>query len=208
MLTSGGGRGDGERCRRMGIRFYAHKPVRRRELLSTIQAASGHYPPVVEPPKHAPAARLSPGKKMRILVAEDNRVNQVIVTRILQRLGHALVIANNGKEALSLLAQQPFDLVLMDVQMPEMDGFLATEQIRKMERSTQTHIPIIAMTAHAMKGDRERCLSAGMDGYVSKPINAVELEAAIAGCAAGSMAGGPEADFQSTSLRATNAPEE
>jgi two-component system sensor histidine kinase/response regulator len=95
-------------------------------------------------------------------LAEDNRVNQAIVRRLLHK-GHALVIANNGNEALSLLAQQPFDLVLMDVQTFEMDGFRATERIREIERSTHSQIPIIAMTAHAMKGDRERCLAAGMD---------------------------------------------
>jgi two-component system, sensor histidine kinase and response regulator len=180
MLTSGGGRGDTERCRQMGIRFYAHKPIRRKELLSTILAASGHYPIVVDLPKSTPAELSSSARGLQILLAEDNRVNQAIVRRLLNKLGHALVIANNGNEALSLLAQQPFDLVLMDVQMPEMDGFHATERIREIERSTHSHIPIIAMTAHAMKGDRERCLAAGMDGYVSKPINARELETAIA----------------------------
>jgi light-regulated signal transduction histidine kinase (bacteriophytochrome)/DNA-binding response OmpR family regulator len=184
MLTSGGGRGDTERCRQMGIRFYAHKPVRRKELLSTILAASGHYPTVVDLPKSTPAELASSGRGLQILLAEDNRVNQVIVRRLLHKLGHALVIANNGNEALSLLAQQHFDLVLMDVQMPELDGFHATERIREIERSTHSHIPVIAMTAHAMKGDRERCLAAGMDGYVSKPINARDLETAIAACGA------------------------
>jgi light-regulated signal transduction histidine kinase (bacteriophytochrome)/CheY-like chemotaxis protein len=184
MLTSGGGRGDTERCRQMGIRFYAHKPVRRKELLSTILAASGHYPTVVDLPKSTPAELSSSGRGLQILLAEDNRVNQAIVRRLLHKLGHALVIANNGNEALSLMAQRPFDLVLMDVQMPEMDGFHATKRIREIERSTHSHIPIIAMTAHAMKGDRERCLAAGMDGYVSKPINARELETAIAACGA------------------------
>jgi light-regulated signal transduction histidine kinase (bacteriophytochrome)/DNA-binding response OmpR family regulator len=179
MLTSGGARGDAERRRQMGIKFYAYKPVRRKELLSTILAASGHYPAAADPPKFPPVELPAPGKRLKILVAEDNLVNQAIIRRLLEKLGHALEIANNGSDALALLAQQRFDLILMDVQMPEMDGFQATERIREMERSTHSHISIIAMTAHAMKGDRERCLAAGMDGYVSKPINARELETAI-----------------------------
>jgi len=118
---------------------------------------------------------------LRILLAEDNRVNQTVATRILEKMGHSLVVANNGNDALSLLAKQSFDLVLMDIQMPEMDGLTATHEIREREKRTLSRVPIIAMTAHAMKGDRERCLEAGMDGYVSKPIDKKELEWAIAG---------------------------
>jgi two-component system sensor histidine kinase/response regulator len=109
--------------------------------------------------------------------------NHAWLAKLLHKLVHALVIANNGNGALSLLAQQPF--VLKDVQMPEMDGFHAKERIREIERSTHSRIPIIAMTAHAMKGDRERCLAAGMDSYISKPINARELETVIAACGPG-----------------------
>jgi signal transduction histidine kinase/DNA-binding response OmpR family regulator len=116
---------------------------------------------------------------LRILLAEDNRVNQAVASRILAKLGHILVIANNGLEAIEQLKQQAFDLVLMDVQMPEMDGILATKVIREQEKSTHGHIPIIAMTAHAMTGDRARCLAAGMDGFVAKPINPEEVDAAI-----------------------------
>jgi two-component system, sensor histidine kinase and response regulator len=112
-------------------------------------------------------------------LAEDNRVNQAVASRILAKLGHILVIANNGLEAIELLNQQAFDLVLMDVQMPEMDGILATKVIREHEKSTHDHIPIIAMTAHAMTGDRARCLAAGMDGFVTKPITPEEVDAAI-----------------------------
>jgi len=177
MLTSGGGTGEIERSRKMDIKSYAHKPIRRRELFSAIVRASGHLP--VAPPSTVAAWR-APARRLHILLAEDSRINQAIASRILQKLGHTLEIANNGKEALSLLALQPFDLVLMDVQMPEMDGLIATATIRERECSTQTHIPIIAMTAHAMKGDRERCMDAGMDGYVSKPINVPDLETAIA----------------------------
>jgi signal transduction histidine kinase/ActR/RegA family two-component response regulator len=118
-------------------------------------------------------------RELRILLVEDNRVNQAVASRILAKLGHMFVIANNGLEAIEQLKQQAFDLVLMDVQMPEMDGIQATKVIREHEKSTHDHIPIIAMTAYAMAGDRARCLAAGMDGYVTKPINPEEVDAAI-----------------------------
>jgi len=118
-------------------------------------------------------------RELRILLVEDNRVNQAVASRILAKLGHMFVIANNGLEAIERLKQQAFDLVLMDVQMPEMDGIQATKVIREHEKSTHDHIPIIAMTAYAMAGDRARCLAAGMDGYVTKPINPEEVDAAI-----------------------------
>jgi CheY-like chemotaxis protein len=109
---------------------------------------------------------------------------------MLEKMGHSVVLANNGREALSTLGTQKFDLVLMDLQMPEMDGPTATRNIREQEKQTQSHLPIIAMTAHALKGDRERCLEAGMDGYVSKPINVKELEHAISAIVqAGSISG-------------------
>jgi len=113
-------------------------------------------------------------------LAEDNRVNQIVATRMAEKMGHSVVVAGNGQIALMLLATQPFDLVLMDVQMPEMDGLTAVGKIRESEQSTSFHLPVIAMTAHAMKGDRERCIAAGMDGYVSKPISGQLLEEAIA----------------------------
>jgi CheY-like chemotaxis protein len=116
---------------------------------------------------------------LRLLLAEDNAVNQVLAVRLLQKQGHQVVVVGNGKEALAALEEQSFDLVLMDVQMPEMGGFEATAAIREQERGTGRHQPILAMTAHAMKGDRERCLEAGMDGYVSKPIQPKELLQAI-----------------------------
>jgi CheY-like chemotaxis protein/HPt (histidine-containing phosphotransfer) domain-containing protein len=118
---------------------------------------------------------------LNILLAEDNAVNQKIATRMLEKLGHRVAVAGNGQEALDAIARHGFDAIFMDVQMPEMDGLKATEKIREGERQTQLHMPIIAMTAHAMKGDRERCIEAGMDGYISKPINGRELEEAIAG---------------------------
>jgi CheY-like chemotaxis protein len=119
-------------------------------------------------------------RPLRVLLAEDNIVNQRLAVRILEKRGHSAVVACNGKEALALLEREPFDLVLMDLEMPEMSGFEATAAIRARERETGRHIPILALTAHAMKGDRERCLAAGMDGYVAKPIQARELYQAIA----------------------------
>ena len=120
-------------------------------------------------------------RRRRILLAEDGLVNQKVATALLTRRGHSVVIANNGLEALHHLQEQTFDLVLMDVQMPEMDGLEATQAIRSLEQQTGGHVPIIAMTAHAMKGDQERCLAAGMDGYLSKPIESDKLYAIVEG---------------------------
>jgi two-component system, sensor histidine kinase and response regulator len=170
MLTSASDRGDVERCRELGILSYLFKPVRKRELLAAVLAALGKdktrpASPAVSQALPAQSAGL------QILLAEDNRVNQIVATRMVEKMGHTVAVADNGQLALSLLATQPFDLVLMDVQMPEMDGLTAVRKIREGEQSTPFHVPIIAMTAHAMKGDRERCIAAGMDGYVSKPIS-------------------------------------
>jgi CheY-like chemotaxis protein len=181
MLTSAGHAGDSERCRELGIQSYLYKPVRKQELLSAILRALGH-PQTAAPSLAAiPGGRLAPPTGLHILLAEDNRTNQTVATRMLQKMGHSSVVASNGNEALSLLATNRFDVVLMDIQMPEMDGLSTTMKIRESERETRMHLPIIAMTAHAMKGDRERCIEAGMDGYVSKPISSQELEEALAG---------------------------
>jgi CheY-like chemotaxis protein len=179
MLSSGGGSGDKERCRQIGIRAYLHKPVRRSELLAALLTATGSQPAAGGASKVRSAEALAPSQGLRLLLAEDNRVNQAVATRVLEKMGHSVVIANNGLEAIALLAERHFDLVLMDVQMPELDGLTATRHIRAAEVATGAHMPIIAMTARAMKGDRERCLDAGTDGYVSKPINAADLKAAI-----------------------------
>lgn len=180
MLTSAGHLGDAERCKQLGLRSYLVKPVRKWELLAAVLKAVGQgqiTPQSVGPATHPQAP---PTERLRILLAEDNRVNQTVATRILEKMGHSVVVANNGREALTLLAKQNFDLVLMDLQMPEMDGLTATMNIRQQERQTHAHLPIIAMTAHAMKGDRERCLESGMDRYVAKPVSATELKDAIA----------------------------
>ena len=117
--------------------------------------------------------------KLRILLAEDSLVNQKLAVALLEEEGHAVTVVTNGREACASVESGNFDLVLMDVQMPEMDGLEATARIRAREKQTETHIPIIAMTAHALKGDRERCLEVGMDAYVTKPIRADELLEAI-----------------------------
>ena len=119
---------------------------------------------------------------LSILLAEDNLVNQKLAVTLLNKQGHEVQVAVNGRQAVDLFATQHFDLIIMDVQMPKMDGFEATAEIRRREKDTGLHIPIIAMTANAMAGDREHCLDAGMDGYVSKPIRVDELLAAIAEC--------------------------
>ncbi len=180
MLTSAGHPGDAEHCRKLGISSYLYKPVRKRELLAAILTALGHTQTASPALAVRPAGRPEL-KRLHILVAEDNRTNQTVATRMLGKMGHAPVVANNGKEALLLLTRHRFDLVLMDIQMPEMDGLTTTRKIRESENGTRLHMPIIAMTAHAMKGDRERCLAAGMDGYVSKPVSSQELEETIAG---------------------------
>ncbi len=124
-----------------------------------------------------------PARLLNVLLTEDNPVNRVLAQKILQKQGHDVTCANNGKEAVQLWEMnqgRQFDIVLMDVQMPEMDGLQATAYIRKRETETGRHIPIVAMTAHAMKGDRERCLEGGMDSYISKPITAAGLAQVIA----------------------------
>ncbi len=150
------------------------KPVRRVELRAAIVAAlAGH---IVTPRNEGSVQSLpSAARPSRILLAEDNAVNQRLGRRILENGGHTVVVAANGVEALAALRRQTFDLVFMDVQMPEMDGLEATAAIRRDEAGSSRRIPIVALTAHAMAGDRERCLAAGMDGYLSKPIRAREL---------------------------------
>jgi PAS domain S-box-containing protein len=186
MLTSIGDRGDSQQMDVLGIRAWLSKPVRRYELLRTLQREVG-FPSHPEGVEGSVALNVvtSSARKLRILVAEDNVVNQAIAVRILEKKGHTIVVAASGLEALDILNSQSFDVVLMDVQMPQLDGFETTRFIREREKTTGAHIPIIATTAHAMVGDRERCLEAGMDSYISKPLNSKELLALIDAVTAG-----------------------
>ncbi len=186
MLSSLDQGGATQRCRDLGMAAYLTKPVRQSALLDEIRKAMA--PPAdvsersamaaVEPPQQA-------GRSLRVLLAEDNRINQLLVVKIMEKQGHCLVLADNGREAVLACERERFDLILMDVQMPEMDGLQATAEIRMRERDTGRHVPIVALTAHAMQQDRERCLSAGMDAYLSKPISTGDLietiEALVAG---------------------------
>jgi two-component system sensor histidine kinase/response regulator len=180
MLTSAGLRGDATRCRKSGIEAYLTKPIKRSSLLETVRTVLGSH---ATASKHAPVITVHSLRqdrgRLRILLVEDNPVNEVLATRVLERRGHEVTVARNGTAALKALEKQTPDLVLMDVQMPEMNGIEATAAIREGELKTGNHLPIIAMTAHAMSGDKERCLAAGMDGYVSKPIRPDDLFAVV-----------------------------
>jgi CheY-like chemotaxis protein len=172
MLTSSEQTGDIRRCRELGVSAYLTKPVRRDELRSAIATALTGYSRVV---RAETSESPRPSTRANILLAEDNVVNQRVATRMLEKDGHRVTVVNNGREALAVLEQGEFDMVFMDVQMPEMDGLEATAEIRRKEKRSGARIPIIAMTAHAMTGDRERCLAAGMDDYISKPIRVKSL---------------------------------
>jgi len=177
MLTSGDRPEDIVRCDRLGIAAYLLKPVKQSELLEAIELALG-----ITVPREGllrSAAELHRVPSLRVLLAEDSLVNQKLAVALLEAQGHTVALVNNGKEAVAAAGSQQYDLLLMDVQMPEMDGLEAAAQIRAEEQRTGAHLPIIAMTAHALKGDRERCLAAGMDNYVAKPIRAEELFATI-----------------------------
>ena len=185
MLTSAGHRGDAERCQKLGVSAYLLKPIRQSELREAIARVLGAREQEGKIPL---ITRFSLGDardgsdSLRVLVAEDNPVNQRLIVRLLEKRGHRVVLADNGRQALAALEKESFDLVLMDVQMPEMDGFEATSKIRMREKSIGSHQTIIALTAHAMKGDREECLARGMDGYLTKPIRPQELDEVLARC--------------------------
>jgi len=176
MLNSAGQRGDAMRCKELGVAAYLSKPVipsdLHQSLLRVLREAPLGGPPAGLVTRHSL-------REARILLAEDSVVNQRLATRLLEKQGHTVVVAHNGREAVAAVARDLFDVVLMDVEMPIMNGLEATAAIRESEVLNGRHIPIIAMTAHAMKGDRERYLAAGMDDYVSKPIQPKELYDAV-----------------------------
>jgi two-component system, sensor histidine kinase and response regulator len=189
MLTSGGQRGDAARCKALGVGGYLVKPVSQSELYDAIMLTLAEHERVTRP---APVDQLTPPLeaqlvtrhtvtesrfRCKVLLAEDNAVNQKLAVRLLEKMGHSVKVANNGQEALDMTAQEEFDLVLMDMQMPVMGGVDSTRAIRQREKTEGGHLPIIAMTANAMQGDREICIEAGMDGYVSKPINTALMSA-------------------------------
>jgi PAS domain S-box-containing protein len=193
MLTSGDGPGDIERCEKVGGSAHLMKPVKQSELFDAIVAAVG----VAQHVELAPSDTLPTTaeiRRLRILLAEDSYPNQRLAVGVLTKWGHEVTLACNGREALTALEKDAFDLVLMDVQMPEMDGYQATAVIREREARTGGHIPIVAMTAHAMKGDREECLAAGMDGYVAKPIRRAELQQVINEVLGADLSARPPAD--------------
>jgi two-component system, sensor histidine kinase and response regulator len=180
MLTSGGQRGDGQRCKELGIAAYLIKPVLQSDLLDALLRVLGPRPDDTQPMRLVTRHSLREGRlPLRVLLAEDNAINQRLAVRLLEKEGHSVVVAGDGMKALEALERQQFDLILMDVQMPVMDGVETTAAIRQRESASGEHIPIVAMTAHAMAGDRQKFLSLGMDGYVSKPIHSRDLFAVI-----------------------------
>ncbi|PYP47637.1 MAG: hybrid sensor histidine kinase/response regulator [Gemmatimonadetes bacterium] len=180
ILTSAGQRGDGERCRQLGIQAYLTKPIARADLVEavgTVLAGTASAPGAADlVTRHSIAESRH---ALRILLAEDNAVNQQVATAMLLKRGHHVDVASNGREAVDAVAREPYDVILMDIQMPEMDGFEATEQIRGLPQGRS--LPIIALTAHALSGERERCLARGMSGYLAKPFKAHDLFAAVEG---------------------------
>jgi PAS domain S-box-containing protein len=179
MLTSAGHRGDGARCQELGVAAYLLKPIRQselREAIARVLGAQGQKGAIPLVTRYSLQDARDPDTVLRVLVAEDNQVNQRLAVRMLEKRGHRVTVAGNGREALGILVKDTFDLVFMDVQMPEMDGFEATAGIREKEKGTARHQTVIALTAHAMKSDRERCLASGMDDYLSKPIRPQELD--------------------------------
>ena len=180
MLNSSKTKGDAAPWKKLGVSAFITKPIRQSELMDAIMHILGNTSEESAP--EIPSSKPSPQEPCpayRVLVAEDNLINQKVVCYMLEQNGHQVTSAHNGQEALDVLEKNLFDVVLMDVQMPKMDGFEATAAIRKKETETGSHLPVVALTAHAMKGDRERCLEAGMDDYVSKPIKPEELFATI-----------------------------
>ena len=195
MLTSAHVHDELDQCERLRVAAQVAKPVKQSDLLDAITTSLSRVPKGSARPAESSLAATAKLPRLRILLAEDSLMNQQLALGLLGT-DHDVTVATDGRQAVNLVEQQTFDVVLMDVQMPVMDGLEATRVIRARERNTDRHVPIVAMTAHAMKGDRERCLAAGMDHYVSKPIRAARLFETLAAAttdgAAG--AGGPPGD--------------
>jgi signal transduction histidine kinase/DNA-binding response OmpR family regulator len=179
MLTSGGQPGDIDRCRELGISAYLIKPIRRSELLDVVLRVLDAAPKEIIMDREESLLPHAAARKLRFLAAEDNPVNQRLIARLLEKAGHSVTVVGDGLAAVNASRRDSYDAILMDVQMPLMDGHEATRQIRRLEQTTGAHVPIIAMTAHAMKGDREKCLEAGMDDYIAKPLHKQELLQAL-----------------------------
>lgn len=178
LLSSAGALFTNDKLKELGIESCLLKPVKNRALKDAIMMWFDGSSDLTMLAHEIPTIAVR-RDKLKILLAEDNIINQKVATRFLEKMGHTVHIASDGIEVLSIMDTESFDVILMDVQMPNMDGFDATKTIREREKLSGTHIPIIAMTAYAMKGDMEKCLEVGMDEYVSKPINVKELEQAL-----------------------------
>lgn len=175
MLTSAGVRGDAARCRELGIEAYMTKPIKQSELLNSITLITRKSPKEEKKALITKYSIREAKKRLHVLVVEDNIINQKLAAHFLQKYGYSVSLASNGQEAINANKKDKFDLILMDIQMPKLDGLEATKIIRESEEKSKTHIPIIALTAHALKGDKDRCLEAGMDDYLSKPLKAEVL---------------------------------
>lgn len=198
MLSSSGMRGDVVRCRELQVAAYLTKPVSQRELYDAVaMVLSDSVSPGSQPAVVTRHSLRESRPSLRILLAEDNAVNQKLAVRLLEKRGHSITVTNDGREALEALEKNTFDLILMDVQMPVVDGLEAAIMIRTKEKATGERIPIIAMTAHAMKEDREKCLAAGMDGYITKPVKVQELLDAIDAAVPSRLSARPRESFSS-----------
>jgi len=190
MLTSAGQRGDGERCRELGIRGYLTKPISRSDLLEALGTVLAGSPEETGTPDVVTRHTIAESRTtLRVLLAEDNPVNQQVAVAMLVKRGHEVHVSSNGREAVDAVKERDYDVVLMDIQMPEMDGFEATHAIRALPKGKD--LPIIGLTAHALSGERERCLSHGMTEYLAKPFKAHELFALVEGTGQGKPAAAP-----------------
>src|SRR5438876_7779274 len=200
ILTSAGQRGDGERCRQLGIQAYLTKPIARADLIEAVGTVLAGTPSAAGGVDLVTRHSIAESRHMlRILLAEDNVVNQQVATAMLLKRGHHVDVVANGREAVDAVASDRYDVVLMDIQMPEMDGFEATARIRALPQGGT--LPIIALTAHALSGERERCLERGMSGYLAKPFKAHELFAVVEGSSDGPTPPAPPIDLRSEERR-------